>query len=257
MQLLPIRLLPLPNSEASIKVLVADTITMSCHLLADALQRNEGYHATAAATPRAALQALEEDRFDVVLVGIGLSDHPLDSVRFVRQIAGLYPAASLVVLLDASERTIVVEAFRAGARGVFCRSDSFESLRKCIRCVRNGQVWANSEELHFVLEEVEEHGSHRPGLLGARPLSRREEQITTLVAEGYSNRQISERLGLSEHTIKNYLFRVFEKLGVSTRVGLTLYALRKGASWRAKPHPRPPVAPLPQVPRSRPSDLSN
>jgi DNA-binding NarL/FixJ family response regulator len=239
-------------------VLVADTITMSCHLLADALQRNEGYHASAAATPIAALQALERERFDVVLVGIGISDHPLDSVRFLRRIAGNYPAMNLVILLDAPDPTIVVEAFRAGARGIFCRSDSFESLRKCIRCVCDGQVWAKSEELQFVLEAVEAHGSQTSRSLGSRPLSKREEQITTLVAEGYSNRQISERLGLSEHTIKNYLFRVFEKLGVSTRVGLTLYALRRGGTSRVKPHSvrRPPAA-VSQMARSRPSDTSN
>jgi transposase len=55
-----------------------------------------------------------------------------------------------------------------------------------------------------------------------------------LVAEGYSNREISEQLALSEHTIKNYLFRVFEKLGVTTRVGLTLYALKQGKASRTK-----------------------
>jgi len=237
---------------------VADTITMSCHLLADALRRNEGYQATAAATPGAALQALERERFDVALVGIGISDHPLDSIRFLRRIAGNYPEMNLVILLDAPDRTIVVEAFRAGARGIFCRSDSFESLRKCIRCVCDGQVWAKSEELQFVLEAVEEHGPHTSRPLGSRQLSKREEQITTLVAEGYSNREISERLGLSEHTIKNYLFRVFEKLGVSTRVGLTLFALRRGGASRAKPHSvRRPPATVSQMARSRPSDTSN
>jgi DNA-binding NarL/FixJ family response regulator len=65
-------------------------------------------------------------------------------------------------------------------------------------------------------------------LLNSRPLSKREEEISRLVAEGLSNRQISQRLELSEHTIKNYLFRIFEKLGVATRVELALYAVRRG-----------------------------
>jgi DNA-binding NarL/FixJ family response regulator len=72
------------------------------------------------------------------------------------------------------------------------------------------------------------------GLPSSRPLSKREEEIARMVAEGFSNRQISERLDLSEHTIKNYLFRVFEKIGVSTRVELTLYALKGGKVTRTK-----------------------
>jgi DNA-binding NarL/FixJ family response regulator len=84
------------------------------------------------------------------------------------------------------------------------------------------------------------------GSPNSRPLSKREEEIAHMVAEGFSNRQISERLVLSEHTIKNYLFRVFEKLGVSTRVELTLYALKRGripltrrqANSLPKPEPR-------------------
>jgi DNA-binding NarL/FixJ family response regulator len=73
-------------------------------------------------------------------------------------------------------------------------------------------------------------------------LSRREQEIAQLVAEGCSNRQISERLKLSEHTIKNYLFRVFEKLGVSTRVELTLYALNGGNFSRSEPPSSRPAA---------------
>jgi DNA-binding NarL/FixJ family response regulator len=94
------------------------------------------------------------------------------------------------------------------------------------------------------LESLVEHGPIVSRLPGSRPLSKREEQITILVTEGYSNREISERLALSEHTIKNYLFRVFEKLGVTTRVGLTLYALKQATAPRAKLQSlkRPPLS---------------
>jgi len=102
--------------------------------------------------------------------------------------------------------------------------------------VHQGQVWASSEELLFLLEAlVEPAPIATRDLPGSRTLSKREEEIARLVAEGFSNRQISERLDLSEHTIKNYLFRVFEKLGVSTRVELTLYALKRGRIVRSAP----------------------
>jgi two-component system, NarL family, nitrate/nitrite response regulator NarL len=234
----------IPNSDPRIKVLVADNVSMSCHLLADALERTALYTAVAAATPKKVLQLLEKDHFEVVLLGSAFSADPMESIRFVAQLRTAYPQVGVIVLLDALDRNHVVEAFRSGARGVFSRSESFEALCKCIRCVHQGQVWASSLGLHFVLEALVEHGPIVSRLPGARPLSKREEQITVLVAEGYSNREISERLNLSEHTIKNYLFRVFEKLGVTTRVGLTLYALKQGKAARAKLESikRPPMA---------------
>lgn len=215
------------NPDFAPRVLVTDTVAMSCRLLADELHRREQYHVVAAASPRKVFRLLAGGGFDVILIGIGSSENRLERIRFVRQIRSLHPEVSIIVLLDALDRSLVVENFRSGARGIFCRTDSFEALCKCIRCVYQGQVWAGSAELRFMLEALVDDGRQvTSSFASARPLSKREEQITRLVAEGYSNRQISERLRLSEHTIKNYLFRVFEKLGVSTRVGLTLYALK-------------------------------
>jgi two-component system nitrate/nitrite response regulator NarL len=233
-----------PNPDPRIRVLVADSVSMSCHLLADALERSERYHAVAASTPRKVLQLLEKERFEVVLVGIGISEDPAQTMQFLCQLRSTHPQVEIVVLLDALDRSLVVEAFRSGARGVFTRSDTFEALCKCIRCVYEEQVWVSSVGLNFVLESLVEHGPIVSRLPGSRPLSKREEQITILVAEGYSNREISERLALSEHTIKNYLFRVFEKLGVTTRVGLTLYALKQATAPRAKLQSlkRPPLS---------------
>jgi DNA-binding NarL/FixJ family response regulator len=99
-------------------------------------------------------------------------------------------------------------------------------------------VWASSAELEFVLDALADpQPIGTRGSPGSRPLSKREEEIAHMVAGGFSNRQISERLDLSEHTIKNYLFRVFEKLGVSTRVELTLYALKRGKVPRTRRQP--------------------
>lgn len=217
-------------------MLVADSAAMSCQLLVDALLRSKRFEAVAAATQGEVIEALGRTRFDVVLISTNFSQDALEGLLFVREIRTLDPEVNIVVLLDAMERSLVVEAFRCGARGVFCRSDSFQTLCKCILCVHEGQVWASSTELQFVLEAlVEPLPIETRGLPNSRPLSKREEEIAHMVAEGFSNRQISERLVLSEHTIKNYLFRVFEKLGVSTRVELTLYALKRGKIPRTRP----------------------
>jgi two-component system nitrate/nitrite response regulator NarL len=230
-------LIPAVHTDVAPRVLVTDTVAMSCRLLADELQRREHYSVAATASPKKVFRLLAGGGFDVVLVGIGSSEDHLERIRLVRQIKGLHPDVAVIVLLDATVRNLVVETFRSGALGIFSRADSFEALCKCIRCVYEGQVWAGTAELHFVLEALVEEGQPAASLAGARPLSQREQQITRLVAEGYSNRQISQQLQLSEHTIKNYLFRVFEKLGVGTRVELTLYALRhaKGQEQERKP----------------------
>jgi len=70
--------------------------------------------------------------------------------------------------------------------------------------------------------------------LGAKLLTPREEQVVALVADGLSNRQIAHELQLSEHTVKKYLFRIFEKLGISSRVELVLYAVNHGGTLQAE-----------------------
>lgn len=219
------------------RVLVADAAAMSCQLLVDALLLSQRYDAVAATTSAEVVLALDRDRFDVVVISTSFSPSALEGLRFMSEVREHHRELSIVALLDTMERNLVVEAFRCGAHGVFSRADSFQTLCKCIQCVHAGQVWANSEELGFVLDAlVDPLAGQTRGLPSLRQLSKREEEIALMVAEGFSNRQISERLDLSEHTIKNYLFRVFEKLGVSTRVELTLYALKRGNVPRTRQH---------------------
>jgi two-component system, NarL family, nitrate/nitrite response regulator NarL len=201
---------------------------MSAHLLAEALQRTGGYEAVPAPTPESAFRLLERSQFDVTLVAMESSADLAGNSSFMRELQRLYPTMDLIVLLEMRRRSLVLEALACGARGIFCRADGFEALCNCIRCVHAGQVWACSAELQLAVDALFEHACKVPRISGERPLSKREEQIALLVAEGYSNRQISTRLVLSEHTIKNYLFRIFEKVGVSTRVGLTLHMLKQG-----------------------------
>jgi DNA-binding NarL/FixJ family response regulator len=101
--------------------------------------------------------------------------------------------------------------------------------------VSEGQIWANTEQLNYIMDLITEVPSLRVlNSKGRHLLTPREEQVVALVAEGLSNRQVAAELKLSEHTIKKYLFRVFEKLGISTRVELVLYALNNGDSRRAE-----------------------
>src|SRR5258708_5522165 len=125
-------------------------------------------------------------------------------------------------------RDLVVEGFRAGADGVFSRGESFEMLCKCIRAVGGGQIWANLSQQRFIIEALA-MGQPQPikGANGANLLTKREDELVRLVAEGLTNREISRQLGLTEHTVRNYLFRIFNKLGTSNRLELALYVIKQ------------------------------
>jgi len=132
------------------------------------------------------------------------------------------------MLIDSPERDLVVDSFRGGARGIFCRDEPFETLCKCIYSVYKGQIWANTSELGYALDALAETAPLRlVNATGARLLTKREEDVVRLVAEGLTNREVARQLNLSEHTVRNYLFRIFEKLGISSRVELVLYALNQ------------------------------
>jgi DNA-binding NarL/FixJ family response regulator len=130
-----------------------------------------------------------------------------------------------VMLLDSTERDLVVDAFRGGARGVFCRGYEFNALPKCIRKVHEGQIWVSNLELEFLLELVI---SMKPLKIqpagGMARLTPRERDVVRLVADGMRNQEIANKLNLSEHTVRNYMLKIFDKLGISSRVELVLYA---------------------------------
>jgi DNA-binding NarL/FixJ family response regulator len=139
------------------------------------------------------------------------------------------------MLLDSARRDLVVEAFRIGSRGVFCRCDPLKLLPKCVRTVHAGQIWANAEQIEFVFRAFAEAPVTR--LLSADGevlLSAREQQVVRFVAEGFNNREIAAQLELSEHTVKNYIFHIFNKLGISSRVELVLYAVSQRPSSKLK-----------------------
>ncbi len=235
----------LPQTSQSIRVLAADSTRMNNQLLTDALTRDKRFRVQEGEPSAAAIvAAAEAEMLDVVLLSPALEDNATMGFWVARQLRSARPETRIVMLLDTSDRGSVVEAFRAGARGVFCRSESLKSLAKCISCVHEGQIWASSKELRYLLEAFSEAMPMRlVDATGVSILSKREQDVVRCVAEGLSNREIASRLSLTEHTVKNYLFRIFDKLGVSSRVEVVLYAFSLD---RASPHyaaPRGAAAP--------------
>lgn len=198
---------------------------MSCQLLMGALRRCRWIKVVARATRSSeALEAVQKTGPNMALVSARLQDGSLTGFTVVRELRALHPHVRTILVLDSAEPGWVIDAFRAGAKGIFSRQDPLNTLTRCIQCVHRGQIWANSSQLESVLEAFARVAPPRLIDGGKQPLSKRELEVAELVAEGLSNRQISQQLGLSEHTIKNYLFHIFEKLGMSSRVELVLYA---------------------------------
>ena len=191
-----------------------------------------------AATVKGLLDLLDRVEPELALVSATLQDRSFNGLAVLPQIRLQYPNVRLVLMVDHADREMVIAAFRAGARGIFSRSEShFDALSKCLSCVHHGQIWANSRQLEYLLEAVSQtHALRLVTADGRSLLSKREQEVVHLVAEGLANHEIAEQLHLSDHTVKNHLFHIFDKLGISSRVELVLYAV---SSSKRPPTPIP------------------
>jgi DNA-binding NarL/FixJ family response regulator len=219
----------------SIRVLVADSTRIHTQLLADALRRDRRLEVIGSAShSRDLLDAAATHKLDVVVLAANLDEEAGRGMEVQREFHNSRPDIRSVILLDSSKREAVVEAFRAGARGLFSRHESLETLGKCVRTVFEGEVWATSQQIAFAIEALASSPTMRTvGPNGLSLLSKRELDVVHCLAEGLTNREIAERLSLSQHTIKNYLFRVFDKLGVSSRLELLYLTLSQPAGRSA------------------------
>jgi len=221
-----------PN-PAEIRVLVADSNVIQSQLLSRALRARRNLRVSSVRSEVTALnEAMRGGQADVILIAVSRSPN----LSLLRWLHVSHPTVAPILLVENYDRELVVNAFRAGARGIFLFSHApFRTLCKCISCVANGQVWINSQQLLFVLDALAEVSTLRVvNANGKLLLTPREEQVVALVADGLSNREVAAELGLSEHTIKKYLLRIFDKLGISTRVELVLYAVSHGENRPAE-----------------------
>jgi DNA-binding NarL/FixJ family response regulator len=234
--------LPAAHSGA-VAVLIADSNRMQSQLLTSALRRRSEFHVSTCTVDDASIaRALASTPAKVIVFSFNRSFTAADQMATLRRMHLAHPSVAKVLLVESCDRELAISAFRSGARGIFCLSDAhFRLLCRCIQRVAEGQVWATSEQMRFLLDLVSEVPSLRVlNAHGHGMLTPREEQVVALAAEGLSNRGIARELRLSEHTIKKYLFRIFDKLGVSSRVELVLYAVNHGdplpAEWLASPN---------------------
>jgi two-component system, NarL family, response regulator DegU len=232
-----------------ISVLVADSNQTQSQLLSSALRRIPGFQVTSCPAELAdCLRVLDLQPVQIVLLRDGSPGDGRGRYEMLRALHAGFPQVGIILLLDAYDRDLVVNALRSGARGLFCLThEPFKALCRCITSVYKGQIWANSEQFTYVIDALTlSPALHVINAKGEDLLTQREQQVVGLVAEGISNREIARQLAITENTVKKSLLRIYDKLGVSNRVELVLYALSHQQSC---PVPREVVAGNSEKPR--------
>jgi two-component system, NarL family, nitrate/nitrite response regulator NarL len=204
---------------------------MWSELLAATLRQDARFSASVGnASDSGFVEQVLADRPDVVLVGIEgdlTSGVAFDVLRAAHAAA---PDLKSVMLLETGTGPAIRDAFRAGARGVVNRGDSAEVLMECLCNVFQGRVWARTDHFSSFLDLLGQYSVNRRPASEPSPeaLTKREIDLVECVSKGMTNREIAAKLQLSEHTVRNYLFRVFRKFGVSNRAELVSSALQPG-----------------------------
>jgi len=216
-------------------IVIVDRDPMSSHLLATALSRKTDIRASAVESGNL-LRQLDAKRPDMVILGNSIHQTSPSEFGLARAVSRAHPNSLIVILLDSSTRDSVLNAFRSGARGVFPRQRNIVDLLDCVEHVRRGYIWAPEHETNYLLEAIRSIPASKPSSPSdTAPLTYRERQVVQGAVRGKTNKVIASDLGLSEHTVKNYLFHSFRKLGVSSRVELLLYLTQRGQSLDVTP----------------------
>lgn len=212
--------------EQQIRLLIAERNRLAGQLLAESLQRDPRFQATTASGYPASvgselLTLVATRKPELVVISSDFDSAPKKGLHVARTLNALHPGIRIVILLDVPTRESVMAAFHSGARGVFCRTEPLPDLHNCLERVSRGEIWVGSTEADYLLEAIR----NRPSCESMNSdklskLSRREIEVAEHAVRGETNKQIASQLRLSQHTVKNYIFRVFEKLEVSNRMEL-------------------------------------
>jgi DNA-binding NarL/FixJ family response regulator len=221
-----------PILPATPRVLIYDSSALQCDLLMTALQSLRlGFEIESANDLESLNALLTKDANWVVII----SDTTMSgsTITLMKQLRARFSELPFILLLQEGRLDRVIDAFRTGARGIVYSTENLDRLAKCVDCVSRGEVWVRPADLPLIFDGLSRSNVRIAEVTGRALLSPREDEISRLVAEGMSNREVSRTLKISESTVKNSIFNIFEKLGISNRVELARYV--NGASDVARP----------------------
>jgi len=213
------------DTQAPIRIVIADDHPLVREGLRTLLERQPGFTvAGEAGDGIEAVQMTQALRPDVLLLDLAMPR--MNGLEVLKELADTATEVKTVLLTAAIEREETVRALRLGAHGVVLKESATQMLYKCIRAVVAGEFWVGHERIADLMQTLRQI-ERRPASEAspASRLTRRELHVITAIVEGATNKDIAKQLSLSEQTVKNHLSHVFDKLGVSNRLELALYAV--------------------------------
>lgn len=219
------------DTETTFRVLIVDRDSMSSDLLATALTRERNIPASGVRSTDL-LDLMANGKTQLVVIGADLNHDTKNGLDLAHSVQHVHPTVPIVILLNQSTADSVITAFRSGARGVFCRQQPVTEFLDCVEHVCRGSIWAGEQETTLLLNAFRSIPLPDISVTSeCSTLTMRELQVVKCAARGKTNKLIASELRLSEHTVKNYLFHAFEKLGVSNRIELLFYLTQRGHSF--------------------------
>jgi two-component system, NarL family, nitrate/nitrite response regulator NarL len=181
---------------------------------------------------RGVLDVVHETNPDVLLLDLRMPN--LDGLGALQTLQQTNKRTRVIILTASEDKNEFVQAMKLGCSGIVLKQTAPELIVKSIRKVFAGEIWLDSHTTAAVMRQFAAPGSELAAANGTTkgrersPLSTREREIVALVAQGYKNKEMAEKMFISEQTVKNHLHNIFDKLGVSDRLELALYAIHKG-----------------------------
>jgi DNA-binding NarL/FixJ family response regulator len=178
------------------------------------------------------MQLLQQEAPDVLLLDLKMPH--MDGLAVMQALQHANLPTRIIILTASEDKNEFVTAMKLGCSGIVLKQTAPELIVKSIRKVHAGEIWLDSHTTAAVMRQFATPGEVQSALAGSgkprerSPLSQREREIVALVAQGYKNKEMAEKMFISEQTVKNHLHNIFDKLGVSDRLELALYAIHKG-----------------------------
>jgi two-component system, NarL family, nitrate/nitrite response regulator NarL len=229
----PNGLSPLSSTTAKpkIRIVVADDHPIFRDGLCKLLGLEEDFQVVAQASDgREVLDVLQQHEPDILLLDLKMPG--LDGLATLQRLQAARNRTRVIVLTASDDKNEFVQAMKLGTSGIVLKQTATELLIKSIRKVHAGEIWLDSHTTAAVIRQfVAAEENPIPQMAAAprdrerSPLSQREREIVALVAQGFKNKEMAEKMFISEQTVKNHLHNIFDKLGVSDRLELALYAI--------------------------------